>query len=63
MEWISSAETPSEPPERKVINVRGRREHEAILNDPSKCKELGLDRTYEVMVYLKRWGGWLDGMD
>ena len=47
-------------PEQKIINVHGRKEHEAILKDSAKCKELGLDQIYEVMVYLKRWGGWLD---
>jgi hypothetical protein len=46
-------------PERKHINVRGRQEHEAIIRDAAWCKELGLDQYYEIMVYLKRWGGWL----
>ena len=50
---------PDKLPERKHINVRGRSEHEAIIKDAAWCKELGLDQSYEVMVYLKRWGGWL----
>lgn len=49
------------PSGRKTINIRGRKEHEAILKDAKKCEELGLDRAYETMIYLKRWGGWLDG--
>lgn len=43
----------------RCVNVRGREEHEAILKDPAKCAELGLDQYYEIMVYLKRWGDWL----
>ena len=50
---------PANLPARKQINVRGREEHESYLRDPAKCKELGLDQTYEILVYLKRWGGWL----
>ena len=50
---------PAHLPERKQINVRGRAEHEAILKDAAWCKELGLDQIYETMVYLKRWGDWL----
>jgi len=50
---------PSEQIPVKWIDVRGREEHEAILKDPAKCEELGLDRYYEIMVYLKRWGSWL----
>jgi hypothetical protein len=50
---------PAELPERKFINIRGREEHEAIIKDAAKCKELGLDQYYETMIYLKRWGGWL----
>lgn len=42
-----------------LINVKGRKEHESILKDPEKMKELGLDLYYETMVYLNRWGGWL----
>lgn len=45
--------------ERKHINVRGREEHEAVIKDAAWCKELGLDQAYEIMIYLKRWGGWL----
>lgn len=44
----------------KWINVKGREEHEELLRDAEKCAELGLDQYYEVMVYLKRWGGWLN---
>jgi hypothetical protein len=50
-------------PERKQVNVRGREEHEALLRDPEKCKEHGLDVIYETMVYLKTWGGWLKDKD
>lgn len=53
-----------EPPAQEIkttwINVRGRAEHEAIIRDADKCKELGLDQMYEILVYLKRWGSWLD---
>jgi len=38
----------------------GRKEHEAILKDAKKCEELGLDQYYETIVYLNRWGNWLD---
>ena len=52
-----------EPPGEKIpvkyVNVRGRAEHEALLKDANKCKELRLDQMYEIMVYLKRWGNWL----
>jgi hypothetical protein len=43
----------------KYIKVHGRKEHEAIIRDAKKCAELGLDQMYEIMVYLKRWNGWL----
>ena len=52
-------EPPAERPPTKYINIRGRQEHEAIIKDAKRCQELGLDQAYEVMVYLKRWGGWL----
>ena len=52
---------PAELPERRCIDVDGREEHEAILKDAAKCKELGVDQMYETIVYLKRWGSWLDG--
>jgi hypothetical protein len=51
---------PKEPLETKYINVKGREEHEAILKDSKKCEELGLDQYYEIIVYLNRWGSWLD---
>lgn len=51
---------PAHLPEIKTINVRGRKEHEEFLKNPQKMKELGLDPVYETIVYLKRWGGWLD---
>jgi hypothetical protein len=44
----------------KIINVSGREEHEAIIRDSAKCKELGLDQIYETIVYLRRWGSWLE---
>lgn len=43
-----------------TVDVNGREEHEAILKDPKKCDELGLDMHYEIMVYLKRWGSFLN---
>lgn len=54
---------PDELPERKTINVHGRREHESYLKDPKKCADAGLDIAYETMIYLKRWGGWLEDED
>jgi len=51
---------PAHLPEVKYVNVRGREEHEAVLKDADLCASLGLDRAYEVMVYLKRWGSWLN---
>jgi len=54
---------PSELPPIKYINVNGREEHEAILKDSVKCAELGVDQFYETMIYLKRWGGWLNEID
>ena len=50
---------PAEIPETKWINVNGREEHEALLKDPAKMESLGLDPHFEIMVYLKRWGGFL----
>ena len=50
---------PAEMPPTKWINVRGREEHEAVIKDAAKCKELGLDQMYETIVYLNSWGGWL----
>lgn len=44
----------------RYVDVKGREEHEAFLKDPQKCAEHGLDVMYETMVYLKRWGGWLN---
>ena len=54
---------PSTPLERNTINVKGREEHESWLRDPDRCKDHGIDIVYETMIYLKRWGGWLDGVD
>lgn len=51
---------PAELPATRYINVNGREEHEAFLKDPEKMRELGLDPCYETIVYLKRWGGWLN---
>lgn len=52
--------TPREDlPARIYINVHGREEHEALLRDPAKCRELGVDHAYEVMIYLNRWGSFL----
>lgn len=55
----SGKDPPPQIPERRYIDVKDREEHEALLKDPEKCAELGLDHFYEVMVYLKLWGGWL----
>lgn len=43
------------------INVNGREEHEAMLRDSDKMHSLNLDPIYEKIVYLKRWGSWLNG--
>jgi hypothetical protein len=51
---------PAEQIPVKYINVNGREEHEALLRDEAKMLELGLDPIYEKIVYLKRWGGWLN---
>jgi hypothetical protein len=57
---LMNGETPPpHPVTPRHINVNGREEHEAILRNPQKCTELGLDIYYETMIYLKRWGGWL----
>ena len=53
----------STPPEMipvTYLNVNGREEHESLLKDAQKCSELGLDIFYETMVYIRRWGGWLN---
>ena len=50
---------PAEIPETKWINVHGREEHEALIKNVKKCRELGLDQIYETIVYLKRWGCWM----
>lgn len=47
--------------ETRYIDVQGREEHEALLRDTNKMWELGLDPCYEKMVYLRRWGSWLNG--
>lgn len=51
---------PPNPLERKHINVKGRKEHEEWLRNPQKMREHGLDPVYETLIYLKRWGGYLD---
>ena len=57
---LVEGEEPSGLPEVRYINVCGRIEHEAIIRDAEWCSDLGLDQAYEIMVYLKRWGGWLN---
>jgi hypothetical protein len=42
------------------IDVNGREEHEALLRDHKKMISFGLDPCYEICVYLKRWGSWLN---
>jgi hypothetical protein len=49
----------SELPPVKWVNIRGREEHEAVIRDAALCNELGLNQVYEMMSYLRRWGGWL----
>lgn len=53
------------PPAERIptawINVKGREEHEAMLRDSDKMWSLGLDPAYEKIIYLKRWGSWLNG--
>lgn len=58
--FINGVDPPAERLEQRYINVNGREEHEAWLKDPKKCTEHGLDVVFETMIYLKRWGGWLD---
>ena len=55
----TAIDPPKEKIETKWINIHGREEHEKIIKDADKCKELGLDQKFEVLVYLMRWGGWL----
>lgn len=52
---------PAHKLEPKLINVKGREEHETMLRDSNKMHSLGLDPVYEKMVYLKRWGSRLNG--
>lgn len=56
---FDGVDPPSERPKVTWIDVNGREEHEAMLRNPAKMKELGLDQIFEIMVYLERWGGWL----
>ena len=58
-DFFGGIDPPAHVPFTRYISVNGREEHEAMLKDPERCKALGLDPAYEVMVYLKRWGGWL----
>ena|ERR1700752_3721811 len=55
----TAIDPPSEKPQTKWIDVKGRKEHEALLMDEEKMISLGLDPMYEKIVYLKRWEGWL----
>ncbi len=59
LELSDGVNPPAERPPVTYINVKGREEHEAFLKDSQKCQDHGLDQMYEIMVYLKRWGGWL----
>jgi len=54
---------PAELPATRCIDVHGRVEHEAMLRDSDKMWSLGLDPAYEKMVYLRRWGSWLNGCE
>lgn len=58
---FDEVDPPAQRLERMWINVKGREEHEAMLRDSDKMHGLGLDPAYEKMVYLKRWGSWLNG--
>jgi|GEM_PF-5959463 hypothetical protein len=49
--------------ETNWINVNGREEHEEMLRDSKRMHALGLDPAYEKMVYLRRWGSWLNGCE
>lgn len=59
---IEGIDPPAHLPERNWINVNGREEHEAILKNHQRMISLGLDPIYETIVYLKRWGGWLNAL-
>lgn len=59
---LDAVDPPAEKlPEPIWIDVHGREEHEALLRDSDKMHSLGLDPVFEKMVYLKRWGSWLNG--
>ena len=61
MNEFGGIDPPAERLEPKWININGREEHEAMLRDSDKMWSLGLDPAYEKIVYLKRWGSWLNG--
>ena len=56
-------DAPPELPMVTYINVNGREEHESIIKDAKMCEYLGIDQVFEIMKYLKRWGGWLNGTE
>lgn len=56
---FGGVDPPDDRPPIEYVNVNGRIEHESIIKNAMLCKELGLDQAYEIMVYLRRWGGWL----
>jgi len=60
-ENFNSIYPPVNTPEKRIINVKGRQEHEELLRDSHRMYALGLDPVYEKLVYLKRWGSWLNG--
>lgn len=60
LEDMGGIDPPADYIKRKLIDVKGREEHEALIKNASKCKELGLDQVYEAIVYLNRWGSWLN---
>lgn len=45
--------------QKKINNFMSRESHEDLVKNTFKCKELGLDQHYEIMMYLKKWGNWL----
>ena len=60
MNYLSEGQEPGgDPLPVQWINVQGREEHEAVIKDATRCKELGVDQMFETMTYLHRWGGWL----
>jgi hypothetical protein len=60
-EELVPLDNPGEEIPVTYIEVHGRKEHEELLRDAEKMHSLNLDPVYEKMVYLTRWGNWLNG--